>query len=143
MDRDALSRELILDHAGRPRNRGAMERPDAEARVSNPSCGDEITLRLRLDGDRIEEARFEGSGCSISLASASMMTARVGGMTLLEASALSRRFTDLLHGDPAAASDPTLGDLRALAGVSKFPIRVRCALLPWDALRQSIDRPPL
>ncbi len=134
MSLQSLYQELILQHYRHPRNRGEVEAPDAEIHMHNPVCGDEIILQLRVQEDRIEAARFRGQGCSISQASASMMTQQIEGKSLDEAAALSARFTEMMHGDPEAARDKTLGDLRALAGVSKFPVRVKCALLAWDAL---------
>jgi len=134
----ALYQDLILDHYRRPRGRGALDRPDARAGVKNPLCGDEIEVHLALDGARIREARFIGHGCSISQASASMMTQLVRGRTLAEVEALSHRLAAMLRGDPAAAGDESLGDLRAFAGVSRIPARVRCAMLPWEALEAGI-----
>jgi nitrogen fixation protein NifU and related proteins len=137
MNLQSLYQELILQHYRSPRNRGELEEPDAEILMNNPVCGDEITLRLKVAGDRIEKARFTGQGCSISQASASMMTQQLEGKTLEEARALSSRFTQMMHGDAGAASDRALGDLRALAGVAKFPVRIKCALLPWNALSEA------
>jgi len=137
MSLQSLYQELILQHYRKPRNRGELENPDAEIAMNNPVCGDEITLRLRVEGETIAQARFVGHGCSISQASASMMTQQLEGKTLEEARALSARFTQMMHGDAGAASDRSLGDLRALAGVSKFPVRIKCALLPWNALSEA------
>ena len=131
---EALYQELILDHYRRPRGKGAVERPDAEGAVANPLCGDALSVTVSLDGDRVAEARFAGSGCSISQASASMMTQLVRGKTLDEVAALRRRFAALLAGDAAAAADPALGDARALAGVARFPARHKCASMAWEAL---------
>jgi nitrogen fixation NifU-like protein len=133
----ALYQELILDHYRRPRNRGVLEAPDAEVHLNNPTCGDEIVLQLRVRGGLIEDVRFGGQGCSISQASASMMTQRVKGKPLAEAEAILARFKEMLHGSPEAARDRALGDLRALAGVAKFPVRVRCAMLAWNALEEA------
>jgi nitrogen fixation NifU-like protein len=137
MDQSSLYQELIARHARRPRNRGALEDATAVVSVRNPSCGDEITLRMRVEGGRIEAVRFEGEGCSISQASASMMSELVEGRTIEESRALLARFTELVHGREDATRDRSLGDLRALAGVARFPVRVRCALLAWDALREA------
>jgi nitrogen fixation NifU-like protein len=137
MNLDSLYQELILRHYRHPRNRGELE--DATAVVSrfNPLCGDEITLQLRVRDGRVEAARFLGQGCSISQASASMLTELLVGRTAEEAEALAARFTGMMHGDAEAARDPALGDLRALAGVARFPARIRCALLAWDALKEA------
>lgn len=134
----SLFQEVIIDHYKRPRNRGPLPEANAEAYRNNPSCGDEATLRLRLDGDTILDARFEGVGCSISQSSISMMTQLLKGKTTKEAVALLRRFTQMMHGDQEAARDKQLGDLRVLSGVSKFAQRVNCAMLGWVALEQAL-----
>jgi nitrogen fixation protein NifU and related proteins len=140
MDLNSLYQELILQHYRKPRNRGSLEAPDAEIHMNNPVCGDEIVLHLRLSGDRIEAVRFQGQGCSISQASASMMAQQVEGMSVPEARALAARFLEMMHGSAEAARDRELGDLRALAGVAKFPVRVKCALLAWNALEEAEKR---
>ena len=134
----SLLQEVILDHYKRPRNRGQLPDADAVVHMNNPTCGDEVVLRLRLSGDTIADAKFEGVGCSISQASISMMTQLLKGKTSADAVALMRRFTEMMHGDEAAARDKQLGDLRALAGVSKFAARVKCALLGWNALEEAL-----
>lgn len=131
-----LYQEVILDHYRRPRNKGVLEGATHAITMNNPLCGDVIELMLRVEGERIMEARFAGRGCSISQASASMLTGRVAGRTLEEAVALSARFTRLLHGDETLLEDDDLGDLRTLAGVSKFPVRIKCALLGWNCLEE-------
>ncbi len=138
----SLYQELILEHYRKPRNKGELSDHTAEAHVANPVCGDELTLQIRLDGDRIEEIAFDGQGCSISQASVSMMTARVKGREWSEAIGLADLFTDMMHGSEEASSDRSLGDLRALQGVSKFPVRIRCALLAFDALREALGARP-
>jgi len=137
---NTLYREVILDHYRRPRNKGALEGATHSITMNNPLCGDVIEVMLRIEGDRIAEARFAGRGCSISQASASMLTGRVTGKSLEEAVDLSGRFTELLHGDEALLADDDLGDLRALAGVSKFPVRIKCALLGWNCLEELMGR---
>jgi nitrogen fixation protein NifU and related proteins len=137
-----LFQELILEHYKRPRNRGSMEQPDADVHMNNPTCGDEVRLQLRLRDGTIEDAKFEGVGCSISQASISMMTQLVKGRSREEALRLGRRFTAMMHGDAEAARDRELGDLRALAGVAKFPPRVKCALLGWNALDEALGPTP-
>ena len=136
----SLYQELILQHYRKPRNRGELEDADVEIAMNNPVCGDEITLRLRVRDGVIEAARFTGQGCSISQAAASMMAGLVEGRSIAEADAISARFLEMMHGDESAARDRTLGDLRALAGVSKFPVRVKCALLPFNALQEAEKR---
>jgi nitrogen fixation NifU-like protein len=134
----SLFQELILDHYKRPRNKGEL--PDASSRVhmNNPTCGDDVWLQLRFQDDTIEDVRFIGEGCSISQASISMMTQMLKGRSRDEAHALTARFKDLMHGDADAAKDKTLGDLRVLAGVSRFPVRVKCALLGFNALEEAL-----
>ncbi len=137
MSLQSLYQELILQHYRHPRNRGEIETPDATVHLHNPVCGDEIVLQIQVREGRVEQARFQGQGCSISQASASMMAQQVEGRSLEEAAALAARFTEMMHGSEEAARDRSLGDLRALAGVAKFPVRVKCALLAWEALGEA------
>jgi nitrogen fixation NifU-like protein len=134
----ALYQELILDHYRRPRNKGTLEKADASAEVKNPLCGDEIGLQVAFDGDCVCDLKFSGRGCSISQASASMMTQLVKGKSTEEIGALRKQFRDLMLGNAAAADDPQLGPLRALSGVARFPARVKCALLAWNALESAL-----
>ena len=137
MSLDSLYQELILQHYRKPRHRGTLESPSVEIAMNNPVCGDEITLQLRVCDGHVEAVRFTGQGCSISQASASMMAQLLEGRDLASARPLAEKFTRLLRGDTDVARDPDLGDLRALAGVSKFPVRVKCALLAWNALNEA------
>ena len=130
----ALYQEMILDHYRRPRTKGTLENPDASAEMRNPLCGDEIDLQVKFDGDAVDDLRFSGRGCSISLASASMMTQIVKGKSTAEVDDIRNRFRQLMLGDQSAATDARLGSLRAFSGVSRFPARVKCALLAWNAL---------
>lgn len=139
---NSLYQQLILEHYKHPRNKGALEDADVRAHLNNPTCGDEIWLMLKLDGERIADAKFVGEGCSISQASVSMMTQLVIGRTRAEALELMGKFTALMHGEAEVAKDRALGDLRALAGVSKFPVRVKCALLGWNALEETLKPKP-
>jgi nitrogen fixation NifU-like protein len=134
----ALYQEMILDHYRRPRNKGTLERADASVEVKNPLCGDEIGLQVAFDGDSVGDLRFSGRGCSISQASASMMTQLVKGKSVGEIGAIRKQFRDLMLGNAAAADDPRLGSLRALSGVARFPARVKCALLAWNALESAL-----
>jgi nitrogen fixation NifU-like protein len=134
----SLFQELILEHYKHPRNKGELVDANRRVHMNNPTCGDEVWLQLRLEDDRVAEARFMGEGCSISQASISMMTQLLKGKTREQALALARRFTEMMHGQADAAGDKTLGDLRSLAGVSRFPVRVKCALLGWNALEQAL-----
>jgi nitrogen fixation protein NifU and related proteins len=136
----SLYQQVILDHYRRPRNRGDLDASTVEIEMRNPSCGDEVKLQLRIEDDRILEAKFTGEGCSISQASISMMTSLLVGASLEDALGVSSRFTAMMHGDAEAAKDRALKDLRALAGVAKFPVRVKCALLGFDALQEALKR---
>ncbi len=133
----ALYQEMILDHYRRPRNKGEIENPDETIVMKNPLCGDEITIQVRYDGDTVADVGFAGRGCSISQASASMMTQLIKGKKRDEVEALRSRFRDMVMGNESLASDNSLGSLRALSGVSKFPARVKCALLAWNALEEA------
>jgi len=134
---DSIYQELILRHYRSPAHRGDMDAPDAVVTMRNPTCGDDIVLQLRVVGGVIEDVRFKGQGCAISQASASMMSGMIAGKSFAEAEPLLARFRDMIHGDAEAARDKALGDLRALAGVSRLPRRVKCAMLPWDALEEA------
>ena len=127
-----LYQEVILDHYRRPRNTGRLEGATHAITMNNPLCGDVIELQLAVEGGLIRDARFIGRGCSISQASASMMTSRVKERTVEDARALALKFTQLLQGEEALLSDGDLGDLRALAGVSKFPAPRRRNRGPGD-----------
>lgn len=137
---NSLYQQLILDHYRKPRNKGELPEKTVEIHMANPVCGDEIRLQLQIDGDRIIDARHVGQGCSISQAAVSMMTNLLKGKELSAAEGLAKRFTDMMHGDEEPARDKALGDLRALQGVSKFPVRIKCALLGFDALQEAIKK---
>ena len=119
----ALYQEIILDHYRRPRNKGTLEAADEHVEIRNPLCGDEVELEVKFEGDTVADLRFTGKGCSISQASASMMTQAVKGKSRDEAAAIFPQFHRLVHGD--APADKTLGELRAMAGVSRFPARIK------------------
>ena len=150
-----LYREIILDHYRNPRNRGELPVPPAH-RVEgfNPLCGDEVVIYLDVDGDKVTDLRIDGQGCSISQSSASMMSAAVKGKTVEEARALIRAFKGMMsihehrldgeseataEADAAADAEVKLGDLEALQGVVKFPVRIKCATLSWNTLGQGLD----
>ena len=137
---NSLYQQLILDHYRKPRNKGELPEKTVEIHMANPVCGDEIRLQLRIEGDRIVEARHVGQGCSISQAAVSMMTVLLKDRELSEALGLAEKFTAMMHGDEEMARDRSLGDLRALQGVSKFPVRIKCALLAFDALQEAIKK---
>ena len=134
-----LYREVILDHNRKPRNFGEIEHADRVIEAVNPLCGDRMTLYVKLDGDRIDDIRFKGTGCAISVASSSMMTERVRGMTVAESLALFDKIHDMLT-DSAAdqAEAEELGKLAALSGVREYPSRVKCASLAWHALKAAL-----
>ena len=134
---DAIYQEVILKHYRGATRRGDMDAPDAVITMRNPTCGDDIVLQLKVTDGRIDDVRFKGQGCAISQASASMMSNMIAGKTFDEAEPLLARFRDMIHGDPEAARDKLLGELRALSGVSRLPRRVKCAMLPWDALEEA------
>ena len=136
---NSLYQQLILEHYRNPRNKGELEDGTVEVHLNNPVCGDEIRLQLKIEDDRIADAKFTGQGCSISQAAVSMMTALLQGRPVDEAERVAERFTEMMHGDEGAAKDKSLGDLRALAGVSKFPVRIKCALLGFEALQKAIE----
>ncbi len=135
-----LYQELILDHNRRPRNYGAFAGATHTARGYNPLCGDKLTIFATLDGDRITKLTFEGSGCAISKASASLLTEAVKGKTVAEAGALFARVHAMLTTPldrPVATDD--LGKLAVLSGVREFPVRVKCASLSWHTLKAALD----
>ena len=136
---DELYRETILEHARHPRNFGLLPQADAEGEGKNPICGDEVAIQLALEDGRIGAVRFRGRGCSISQASASMLTEAVQGQSLTQVSVLIDGVEHLLRGETAPRDE--LGDLESLQGVAQFPMRVKCALLAWKVLRQALDRP--
>ena len=137
MELNDLYRDVILDHNRHPRNFGVLEPADASAEGFNPMCGDRLTVRLKMSGDKIADIRFEGQGCAISTASASLMTEAVKGKTRTEAVALFERVHRLLT-DDAAPSDQ-LGKLAALSGVREYPARVKCASLCWHTLASALQ----
>ena len=132
-----LYQETILDHSKRPRNCHAMADADRKAEGYNPLCGDKLKLYVKMDGDIVRDASFEGSGCAISTASASLMTESLKGKTKEDAIILLDKFHDLLTTDSPAAKD--LGELVVFCGVRDYPARVKCATLAWHTLRSALD----
>ncbi|RYG67406.1 SUF system NifU family Fe-S cluster assembly protein [bacterium] len=137
MDLKELYREVILDHNRHPRNFGRLDPADASADGHNPLCGDRLTVTLRLADDRIDDLKFEGNGCAISVASASMMSEAVRGQPVARAEALFEQIHALLT-QPDASADASLGKLAALSGVREFPARVKCASLCWHTLKAAL-----
>jgi nitrogen fixation NifU-like protein len=137
---DELYRQVILEHYRNPRHRGHLEHADGHADGHNPLCGDEVTIDVELDGDRIADVGITGQGCSISQASASMMAQAVTGLSLDEVADLTHRFKvmmDIEEGDDVDAA--AMGDLAALQGVRRFPVRIKCADLPWVTLAEALE----
>ncbi len=138
-DLTELYQQVILDHNKRPRNRGTLPTANRVAHGDNPSCGDQCNVYLRLDGDRIAEITFDGSGCAISQASASLMTTQLKGKTAAEAENLYEQFKDIVTtGQPPEE----ISDLAAFAGVHAFPARIKCATLGWHAALNALKNDP-
>jgi nitrogen fixation NifU-like protein len=138
MDLKDLYRDVILDHNRTPRNFGRLAAANAQAEGYNPLCGDRLSLFLRMNGDHIEDVRFEGKGCAISTASASLMTEAVKGKSRAAAEELYQHVHELLT-KPNAAATADLGKLAALSGVREFPARVKCATLCWHTLQAALN----
>ena len=145
-DLRALYQEVILDHYKRPRNFGQLDEPVRIAHGSNPLCGDQIKVYVDLDGEQVKQVAFEGHGCAISTAAASLMTEAVSGLGRSEVEALSETFRELVtssdgSGDEATSREdgPDLGKLEVLAGVREYPVRIKCATLAWHALAAAMD----
>jgi nitrogen fixation NifU-like protein len=133
-----LYQEVILDHNRQPRNYGALAEANRRATGHNPLCGDRLVVFLRLEGETISDIRFEGSGCAISKASASLMTESVKGKTTAEVDALFEKVHRMLTGDRRAPDSAAMGKLQALSGISEFPVRVKCATLAWHTLKAAL-----
>ncbi|MEI3605496.1 SUF system NifU family Fe-S cluster assembly protein [Pseudogracilibacillus sp. SE30717A] len=133
---DTLYRQVIMDHYKHPRNRGTFEDETLTVEMNNPTCGDRIFLQFKLDGDIVEDVKFTGEGCSISLASASMMTQAIKGKKIDEALEMSELFSKMMLGQDVNVDDFGLEDIEALQGVSNFPARIKCATLPWKAMEK-------
>ena len=138
-DLNDLYQEVILDHNRRPRNFRRIDAASHHAEGYNPLCGDRVTVFLQIDGDRIQDVAFEGSGCAISKASASLMTDRLKGSTVTEARDIFERFHRMVTTPPDQQVED-MGKLSALAGVREFPVRVKCASLAWHTLKAAMDR---
>ncbi len=138
-DLSDLYQQIIVEHNRSPRNFKKLEHPTRSAEGANPLCGDQIKLEVELAGDRIADIGFQGSGCAISQASASLLTGAVQGKSTADAQALFRQVHAMLTSAPGTPVDPAkLGKLAALAGVRQFPVRVKCASLPWHTLRAAL-----
>ncbi len=138
---DDLYRDLILEHYRHPRGAAPIEHADRRAEGQNPLCGDQCAVALAFDGDRVGRVAYRGEGCSISVASGSMMAGEIEGLPVERVRALMESVRAMLQGrEPGPGVD--LGDLEALQGVARFPVRVKCALLPWTTLEQALAGPP-
>ncbi len=135
-----LYQEIILDHYKNPRNKGTLENPDFHQHAQNPLCGDEIDIYARVQDGILAEVTFAGQGCSISQSSASMLTEALKGKTVAEAEELIENFRKMLAGQDKAPDEDLWGELAALRGVTKFPARVKCAVLAWDTAQKGIQR---
>lgn len=135
---DQLYRRVIMDHYKTPRNKGTLDTNSVNIEMNNPTCGDRILLTLQVEDGIVKDAKFDGEGCSISMASASMMTQAVKGQAVEDALKLSRIFSDMMLGKEYDDSID-LGDIEALQGVSQFPARIKCATLAWKAMEKGVQ----
>lgn len=133
-----LYQEVILDHNKRPRNRGRLESPTSEAEGHNPLCGDQVHVTLLTKDGLVEDIAFEGQGCAISTASASLMTEAVKGKTTEQAEAIFREFQEMVTSPDSEDEHEDLGEMVALAGVREYPVRIKCATLPWHTLHAAL-----
>ncbi|MDW0110982.1 Fe-S cluster assembly sulfur transfer protein SufU [Sporosarcina aquimarina] len=134
---DQLYRSVIMDHYKTPRNKGVLESSNVTIDMNNPTCGDVIHLTLQVEDNMVKDAKFEGEGCSISMASASMMTQLIKGKNVEDAVNAAHAFSDMMLGEEVDDS-VDFGDIEALTGVAKFPARIKCATLPWKAMEKGI-----
>ncbi|WP_046215548.1 Fe-S cluster assembly sulfur transfer protein SufU [Paenibacillus wulumuqiensis] len=141
MQLDDLYRRVIMDHYKNQRNRGTFEDGAMTVELNNPTCGDRITLQLQVEDNKVVDAKFSGDGCSISMSSASMMTEAIKGKTYEEALELADRFSALMKGEEVEFAE--YEEIEALSGVNKFPARIKCATLAWNALRKGIGEDSL
>jgi nitrogen fixation NifU-like protein len=141
-DLGELYQEVILDHNRKPRNFGDLPGANRRAEGYNPLCGDRVTILVEVEGDVVKDIRFQGTGCAISKASASMMTDSMKGRTRAQAEALFREFHRLLTEDKSAPDPAALGKLVVFSGVREFPVRVKCATLAWHTLRAALEQAP-
>jgi nitrogen fixation NifU-like protein len=135
-----LYQEVILDHTRRPRNFGTLANANRQAKGHNPLCGDQVSVYLHMEGDRIQDIAFQGSGCAISTASASLMTEALKGLTVREARELFQGFHALVTTGGKEGEPEALGKLAVFSGVREFPIRVKCATLAWHAVQAALDQ---
>ncbi|TVY10474.1 Fe-S cluster assembly sulfur transfer protein SufU [Paenibacillus cremeus] len=137
MQLDDLYRRVIMDHYKTPRNRGTFDGESVSVDLNNPTCGDKIQLQMQVEDGKVKAAKYTGEGCSISMSSASMMTDAIKGKTLEEALQMAENFSSLMKGQPVEFE---YEDIEALSGVNKFPARIKCATLAWNALRKGVEQ---
>ncbi|NBJ71134.1 MULTISPECIES: Fe-S cluster assembly sulfur transfer protein SufU [Clostridia] len=135
---DTLYRQVIMDHYKNPRNKGRIDGDALTVDMNNPTCGDRIQLTMQVEDGIVKEAKFEGEGCSISMASASMMTQAIKGLEVEKAIKMSHIFSKMMLGEDVDTEGVDLGDIEALQGVSKFPARIKCATLSWKAMEKGV-----
>ena len=140
MNLNELYQEIILEHYKHPHNKGNLQQPDASAEGRNPMCGDEIKVSIEIDGNIIKDIRFDGSGCAISQASASVMTDSVKGMTLDQAREVMQAFSHMIKGGELISKIDHESELAAFQGVAAYPTRIKCAMLAWNALKKSLEQ---
>ncbi|MDC3412345.1 SUF system NifU family Fe-S cluster assembly protein [Aquibacillus sp. 3ASR75-11] len=136
---DTLYRQVIMDHYKNPRNRGSLDKESMTIDMNNPTCGDRIQLHILVEDGIVKDAKFEGEGCSISLSSASMMTQAIKGKEVQDALKMSKLFSDMMVGKDIDEDGLELEDIQALQGVSKFPARIKCATLAWQAFEKGVS----
>ena len=137
---DTLYRQVIMDHYKNPRHRGQIEGDSVTIDMNNPTCGDRIQLQMQVEDGVVQDAKFEGEGCSISMSSASMMTQAIKGKSLEQAVKMSRAFSEMMLGKEIDTEGLDMEDIEALQGVSKFPARIKCATLAWKAMEKGAQR---
>ncbi|MBM0066218.1 Fe-S cluster assembly sulfur transfer protein SufU [Alkalicoccobacillus gibsonii] len=136
---DTLYRQVIMDHYKNPRNQGVFSDDTLTVNLNNPTCGDRVQIQMKVEDGQVEAAKFEGEGCSISMASASMMTQAIKGMKVEDALKMSEIFSNMMLGKDYDEDLFDLGDIEALQGVTKFPARIKCATLAWKAMEQGLN----
>ena len=137
---DTLYRQVIMDHYKNPRHRGQIEGDSVTIDMNNPTCGDRIQLQMQVEDGVVQDAKFEGEGCSISMSSASMMTQAIKGKSLEQAVKMSRAFSEMMLGKEIDTEGLDMEDIEALQGVSKFPARIKCATLAWKAMEKGAQQ---
>ncbi|MFD2761499.1 Fe-S cluster assembly sulfur transfer protein SufU [Lentibacillus juripiscarius] len=136
---DTLYRQVIMDHYKNPRNKGEVDGDALTVDMNNPTCGDRIQLQLQVNDGIVQDAKFTGEGCSISMSSASMMTQAIRGKKLDDALKMSKAFSEMMLGEDVDTEELEMGDVEALQGVSQFPARIKCATLAWKAMEKGVQ----